>query len=113
LDAFVERIYNEHKPTKQFTETLEAVQSDIEDTLSRSASFQKKYVTEPKEKFGEEFPGYEIWMFGSAVNGLMNKGSDLDLTVLYDDINLDHRQFLREIAAVLHKKGGKVEVDGD
>ena len=113
MDAFVERIYNEHKPTKQFTETLEAVQSDIEDTLSRSASFQKKYVTEPKEKFGEEFPGYEIWMFGSAVNGLMNKGSDLDLTVLYDDINLDHRQFLREIAAVLHKKGGKVEVDGD
>ena len=33
LDAFVERIYNEQKPTKQFTETLEAVQSDIEDTL--------------------------------------------------------------------------------
>ena len=52
-------------------------------------------------------------MFGSAVNGLMNKGSDLDLTVLYDDINLDHHEFLLNIATVLHKKGGKIEVDGD
>lgn len=37
-------------------------------------------------------------IFGSAINGLMGKNSDLDLTVIHDDINLDHEQFLCDIS---------------
>lgn len=90
LDGFIERIHNENKPTIEVTRALEAVQNDIEETLTRSESFQKKYRIDPKERFGEDWTGYEVYMFGSAVNGLMSKESDLDLTVLIDDCNLDH-----------------------
>ena len=51
-------------------------------------------------------------MFGSAVNGLMSKESDLDLTVVIDDSSLDHQEFLRHIATVLCKKADMIEVDG-
>lgn len=47
--------------------------TDIDETLKKSESFQKKYAIDPKQRFGEDWVGYEIYMFGSAVNGLMSK----------------------------------------
>lgn len=46
---------------------------------------------------------YDIRMFGSAINGLMSKSSDLDLTVLFDNINLNHEELLFDIGNELSK----------
>ena len=53
------------------------------------------------------FQGYKILKYGSTVNGLGNmQSSDLDLTIIVDDLQLCHEEILRNIKAIINKYGG-------
>ena len=73
-----------------------------------SHSFYKKYDVDQKEK---GFRGYKIAKYGSTVNGLGNmQSSDLDLTIIVDDLQLCHEDILRNLKAIINKYGGDTSV---
>ena len=46
-------------------------------------------------------------MYGSCVNGLCSRqSSDLDLTIIYDDFEYNHEEFLYQVNLVVKKYGG-------
>lgn len=57
------------------------------------------------ENFQREFAeiGYEVYTFGSTVNGLLTRGSDLDLTIVVGDCLIDQEKVLDKARGALIK----------
>lgn len=68
-----------------------------------SQSFQKKFY---HERIENKLHPYEVVMYGSCVNGLNSKqSSDLDLTIIYNDLEYSHEDFLNQVNNVVRKYG--------
>ena len=78
------------------------------DCIGKSRSFKDKYETEMKNK---NFHGYHIAKYGSMINGLgSQESSDLDLTILVDDLSMNHEEILKDVKAIIMKHGGEIQV---
>lgn len=59
------------------------------------------------KSFNTKYNSYTIAQYGSRVNGLCNNStSDLDLTFIIKDYEIDHSRILGDILTVLNKYGG-------
>eukprot|EP00347_Sterkiella_histriomuscorum_P017131 403350549 len=75
-----------------------------EDVLNIDEVFQvvKQIVQRGMQR---EHPGCHLLMYGSCVNGLALKGnSDLDMTLIIDNLEIDHQNVLRKIESLLRSK---------
>lgn len=80
---------------------MERALTQINEVLQRSESFQQKYGDPGRLSK----TGYGLFIFGSAVNGLGSKSSDLDLTFIFSNPSqaIDHDVILKDIRRCIKK----------